>query len=107
MSPRPYRPSNGTEGEIFMGQWCAKCALDCHGKNPPDLPMEQSGSGEGSLILIWGDDEPLCEILGQAMAGGSPGEWVQDDAGPRCTAFRRDDALDEGFDPQGAMGLLL
>jgi len=24
---RPYRPSNGTEGDIFMAQWCERCAL--------------------------------------------------------------------------------
>ena len=22
---KPYRPSNGTEGEIFEGQWCSQC----------------------------------------------------------------------------------
>jgi hypothetical protein len=28
MKIRPYRPSNGTEGEIFMEQWCERCQHD-------------------------------------------------------------------------------
>jgi hypothetical protein len=23
-----YRPSNGTEGEMFMSRWCDRCTLD-------------------------------------------------------------------------------
>lgn len=90
MAERPYRPSNSTEAESFMGRWCAGCARDGYGK-------------EGAA---YGDDEPLCEILGNAMAGEQPDEWVIDDErGPRCKAF-----LDDGepmFDPNAAIRPLL
>lgn len=26
-----YRPSNGTEGDIFRADWCDKCAKDANG----------------------------------------------------------------------------
>lgn len=79
---RPYRPSNGTEGEIFMGKWCASCALDCYGKGY----LENEG-------------EPNCEILADALAGGNPREWISDARGPRCTAFRLDGDA-PAFDPE-------
>jgi hypothetical protein len=85
---RPYRPSNSTEGECFMGRWCAGCSRDSYG-NEDYLP------GEGEQ----------CEILGNAMAGLQPSEWIEDERGPRCTAF-----LDDGeplFDPNAAIGLLV
>lgn len=68
---KPYRPSNGTEGEIFQSAWCQKCSRDNY---DPD-------TGEGG-----------CYILIFSMAYGIdhpdyPKEWVQDEAGPRCTAF--------------------
>lgn len=67
-SYRPYRPSNGTEGEIFMAVWCERCALD-----DPD--------GDGCKIqartLAFSIDHPEY-----------PGEWNFTNAGtPQCTAF--------------------
>lgn len=56
---RSYRPSNGTEGNIFMAAWCNRC-------------FKESG----------------CTILTGAMFGKSPKQWVQDDDGPRCTSFQ-------------------
>lgn len=56
---KSYRPTNGTEGDIFMGQFCFRCIK-----------------------------ESRCSILTGAMAGKSPRQWVQDDDGPRCTSFR-------------------
>jgi hypothetical protein len=29
----PYRPSNGTEGEMFMERWCFNCARDAAYRN--------------------------------------------------------------------------
>lgn len=55
---RPYRPSNGTEGDWFMSQWCFKCIK-----------------------------ESDCTILNGAMAGKQPQQWLQDERGPRCTSF--------------------
>ncbi|MDQ3288657.1 MAG: hypothetical protein M3Q42_10445 [Pseudomonadota bacterium] len=59
-----YRPSNGTEGDGFMAQWCDRCAKLAD-----------------------------CEIVTATMAydvedDEYPGEWIEDEAnGPRCTAF--------------------
>lgn len=64
----PYRPSNGTEGAIFMARFCDQCARHCE-----DKPCEILGR-----TLLWSiDDEDY------------PKEWVQSAYGgnPRCTAF--------------------
>ena len=67
-APRPYRPSNGTEGDLFQAAWCAKCRKD----NP--------AKGQICRILALSQafriEEPLY-----------PKEWVIDAQGPRCTAF--------------------
>lgn len=59
MSDLPYRPSNGTEGDIFMSKWCFRC-------------IKESG----------------CTILTGAMAGKSPKQWRTDADGPRCNSFQ-------------------
>ena len=61
-----YRPSNGSEGDWFMANWCEQCVKDSESKP--------------------------CRILGRTMAlgirdKGYPSEWITDDDGPRCTAF--------------------
>jgi hypothetical protein len=63
---RSYRPTNGTEGSMFEERFCRRCTHD-----RPDAP---------------------CRILTFALACGLgdpeyPAEWVEDEAGPRCTAF--------------------
>ena len=69
---RPYRPSNGTEGEGFMSCWCMECERD-------KAFWDQTGEG--------------CEIAARALIYNVgdpeyPTEWVEDDKdGPRCTAF--------------------
>lgn len=67
---RPYRPANGIEGIEFMARFCANCACDAE-----DL-----------------DEEDGCPIAADAFAfdikeDGYPKQWVEDAAGPRCTAF--------------------
>jgi len=62
---KPYRPSNGTEGEGFIGIWCAACARDV-GHNCSIL----------ARTLMHDVDDPEY-----------PKEWVEDNIGPRCTAF--------------------
>lgn len=66
----PYRPSNGTEGEIFYEDWCVNCHREAAGR--------------------------LCKILAATMIfdigeRGYPKEWVRDvgewPGNPRCTAF--------------------
>lgn len=61
-----YRPSNGTEGLWFMERWCDHCTKDT--KSKP------------------------CRILGRTMAfevtdRSYPRAWIEDEDGPRCTAF--------------------
>lgn len=73
-----FQPCNGTAGEMFMADWCARCTKD--NLNPV------TGEGDG------------CEIIASTMAldiddEDYPREWRQDGPeGPRCTAFeeRRD-----------------
>ena len=57
----PYRPSNGTEGMIFMEAFCDRCAVNHDGD---------------------------CEILAASFMGQVP-EWLHDEHGlPCCTAFK-------------------
>lgn len=72
-NPKPYRPSNGSEGDWFMGNWCDRCAKDS-------------------------EDSP-CPIVGASMCFDIddleyPREWVRDEAGPRCTAFKDANAVE-------------
>ena len=66
----PYRPANGFEGIEFAARFCARCACDAE-----DL-----------------EEEDGCPIAADSMAysvgdDGYPEQWVQDEQGPRCTAF--------------------
>lgn len=75
---RPYRPSNGTEGDIFMADWCEKCALF----NPDD---EDKACMINLRSLAHSIDDPEY-----------PAEWQYSDGGvPMCTAFttETDDAI--------------
>jgi len=70
---KPYRPSNGTEGDYFMADFCNKCAREAAYRRDPDA-------------------NDCCDILVMTFAVGIddpayPKEWVTDDKGPRCTAF--------------------
>lgn len=62
---KPYRPSNGTEGEAFESRWCDRCA-----HHDPD-----------------GD---ACDILLRAHFNEQPDEWIYVNDTPTCTAFRGD-----------------
>jgi len=66
--PEKYRPSNGTEGEIFQSKWCNNCIHD-------DFEAEK-----------------FCPIMGDTMAYDFddpkyPEEWITDKKGPRCINF--------------------
>jgi len=66
----PYRPSNGTEGEIFMAYFCDQCIHD----NYPD--------------------EPLCEIIANTTVfdvdePNYPKEWIFKNGRPLCTKFKK------------------
>lgn len=84
---RPYRPSNGTEGEIFEAAWCDHCRRDAAFRRFYD-----------SNGAVGGDQPDGCAILCSAHAfdigdDGYPSEWVYGpDGQPRCTAFSDEDA---------------
>ncbi|WP_417534161.1 hypothetical protein [Marinobacterium stanieri] len=66
MSSKPYRPSNGTEGDYFMAKFCDRCR---------------------------GDANNSCSIIAATMMfdiadPNYPAEWVEDESGPHCTAFQ-------------------
>lgn len=63
-----YRPSSGTEGEVFKSQWCYRCAR--FDKDDPCMI-------EGATFFL-GIDHPEY-----------PSEWIVDENGPRCTAFEK------------------
>jgi hypothetical protein len=62
-----FRPSNGTEGEMFMERWCHQCVKDINGD---------------------------CNIITDAMMFDIddheyPRAWIHDATGqPSCTAFQ-------------------
>lgn len=62
---RPYRPGSGTEGMDFMEQFCDRCVRD----------VAQNCSIKDAS-WVYEIDDPRY-----------PKEWVQDEAGARCTAF--------------------
>jgi hypothetical protein len=68
---KPYRPSNGTEGEMFYEAWCGRCHRD--------KAFREGGRGCSILCatLIYPADSPYYPV-----------EWVEDEKdGARCTAF--------------------
>lgn len=82
---RKYRPSNGTEGEGFIGCFCMECI---HGK------YEHTGDT---------NDHP-CEILSRSFMYDLkdkeyPEEWIYgEDGKPTCTAWKK---WDWGRDDDG------
>ena len=75
---RPYSPSNGSEGDRFMTEWCGKCAS-----------------------MDFDDPDACCPIMGAAMAFSIgdpeyPAEWQYSNAGvPQCAAFKETITTDE------------
>lgn len=74
-----YRPSNGTEGEIFMGNWCCKCQRDKSMREGADFDEC--------------DDDERCDLIANTMCydvedDEYPKEWTYgNDGQPCCTAF--------------------
>lgn len=59
-----YRPSNGTEGDLFMSEYCWRCQLETHCTIP----------GKTALYQIEADDYPA--------------QWqIGSDGQPTCTEF--------------------
>lgn len=76
-----YRPSNGTEGEIFMARWCRHCERDRAFQEKPD---QADGCPIVAKTFAFDIDHP-----------DYPKEWIEDERGPRCTAFTTDPTLPE------------
>jgi hypothetical protein len=73
-----YRPSNDTEGDIFMDVWCRHCARD-------------KAMREG-LDVDECDDDQLCKIIALTMEYKTddpeyPIEWQYKNGHPICMAF--------------------
>lgn len=65
---KPFRPSNGTGGDIFRSHWCDECEKDRYESKPCKIFTK-------TLIYDATDKE-------------YPKEWTYDDDGaPQCTAF--------------------
>lgn len=80
--PKPFRPGNGTLGDIFDSQWCAKCKRDAQIRK-----AESEGNARAA------DYASCCPILTRTLAldigdPDYPKEWVWgEDGKPCCTAF--------------------
>lgn len=71
---KPYRPSNGIEGEFFHAEFCDRCVMG-----------QDEGFVEG--CEIWA--AAFWNSLGEP---GFPKEWIFDSSGcPTCTAFEKFD----------------
>jgi len=71
---KPYRPSNGTEGEMFMERFCYQCKHDQEWLENETNPCQILNA---SLFFCIDDKE-------------YPKEWVFDPGGvPTCTKFEQ------------------
>lgn len=76
---KKYRPSNGTEGEIFFDAWCRQCQRDKSMREGVDIDEC--------------DDTERCDIIANTFAydvedAEYPVEWQYGkDGQPCCTAF--------------------
>lgn len=75
---RPYRPSNGTEGEIFDAVYCENCARDRRYRETLD-------GRDGCNILV----HALAYDLNHPEY---PKEWVYLAGVPTCTAFAAEES---------------
>lgn len=73
---KPYQPSNGTEGDIFMGKFCFKCVK---------LPHDTAAKNQCNILL-----HTFVYDIGDQQY---PKEWISISGKPACTAFKdRDEA---------------
>ncbi len=74
----PFRPSNGFEGELFYGQWCADCRCDAAFRADPDNNRGCPIWVDAQAFVATDPDYPKALIWG-------------DDGQPRCTAHQPED----------------
>jgi hypothetical protein len=72
-----YQPSSGSEGAWFMSRFCDLCKRDA---------AFRDGTGDSCPIaadtMVYSVDDPEY-----------PREWIEDESGPRCTAFEPEESL--------------
>jgi hypothetical protein len=73
---QPYQPANLMEGAIFMDRFCDRCRHDT---------AFRDGTGDSCLIAA-------NAVALKVTDPGYPAEWIEDERGPRCTAFEREPA---------------
>ena len=78
--PKPYQPSNHTEGDIFQLKYCQKCARDAYNLD--------SGTGKNCTILV----DTMAFNPGDKHY---PKEWIYRDGEPTCTAIVTQEELDQ------------
>lgn len=72
---RKWRPSNGTEGELFIERFCQHCIHDADHR-------DDTGSGCEILIRTWAYDIDDPKY---------PAQWrIGPDGQPTCTAFEEE-----------------
>lgn len=71
-----YRPSSGIEGEMFMAEFCFRCARDAKFQETQD---GADGCPIAAAALMYEIEDPRY-----------PPEWISDERGARCTAFTLD-----------------
>jgi hypothetical protein len=74
MTSERYQPANGMEGADFMAEFCDRCTKDT---------AFRDGTGDS------------CPIAANTMVyrvtdPNYPPEWIEDEQGPRCTAFTQE-----------------
>lgn len=70
---KPYRPSNGTEGEIFEAQFCSQCEHEAAWRRDD---LKHDACKIHARVYAFGINDPQY-----------PKEWIEDEDGPHCTAF--------------------
>lgn len=85
----PYRPSNGTEGEIFMSRFCARCKRDAKFQETQDA---EDGCPILADSFFYGIDDPKYPKE-WIIDPDAPPMWANQRGAPRCTAFEPIDAI--------------
>jgi hypothetical protein len=83
---KPYEPSNGTEGEMFMEKHCYHCKNEL-------------------FIHTSNESHHKCDILTRALAWAKnepeyPTEWVYKENQPTCTTFVKHEWFNESGELQ-------
>lgn len=73
LAGQQWTPSNGTEGGIFLSEWCSNC--------------ERDKVMNGTVREVDAGDDDLCPIVAASFRGEAT-QWVYGaDGQPTCSAF--------------------